>query len=544
MKHHRLDKTTMEKTSIGFYVGHQLTKDGSTLLGGFGHEPSSHWVSIVPAQDHPKGSTMTVGATEDAVISGELMDIPQVEHTFKYISSTYSEFEGFPPPLTNGGLNEHGVAGRDIWSDSREELVDMTPEPQHGPNYSDLARIAMERATSAREAVDIIGDLINKYGYTTYGGNSHLFADKNEGWVMIEYAGGQGLWAAERLGPDEVRVSYPGYIHNFPVHFQDSDNYKGSDNIVSFAQKQGWWDPEHDNPNYLNLQNVYGIPFPGEGVSEKENPFITWRVPPEREKELRSMVPVSLEDMLALVRDPRWSNDHAGYGQVAHIRHHVPDALQTLWVAVTQAVTTPYVPVPIATDALAVPPEFTQHRYMTHESASEYLSSDYAPQEATKYATRTFKRLLYFTSEHPGLFLHYVTGIIESFEKDMLEERQQLEKQFLELHQFNRMAEAKQLISKNVNQNFYKSLRLGIQLTNTVETETLKRFGIRIPKNTADPGETTPPWSQSMVQMTDEEMVTCYDAKLGPYPRQYGIYSRGIPYSKEYITTILFNKGL
>ena len=32
----------------------------------------------------------------------------------------YSAFAGFPAPLTNGGLNEHHVAARDIWSPSRE----------------------------------------------------------------------------------------------------------------------------------------------------------------------------------------------------------------------------------------------------------------------------------------------------------------------------------------------------------------------------------------------------------------------------------------
>ncbi|WP_066188843.1 C69 family dipeptidase [Gracilibacillus timonensis] len=526
--------------SIGFYVGNALTADGSTLLGGFGHEPSSHWVDIVPAQNHPQGSTITVGATEDAVIPGELMEIPQVPHTFKYISSTYSEFEGFPPPLTNGGLNEYGVGARDIWSDSRQELVGMTPEPQRGPNYSDLARIAMERATTAREAVEIIGDLINQYGYTTYGGNSHLFADKNEGWVMIEYAGGQGLWAAERLGPDEVRVSYPGYIHQFPADFKNNNNYLGSDNIVSFAREQGWWDPNRDNPDFLNLQDVYGTPFPGEGVSVEENPFLTWRVPPEREEELKAMAPVSLEDMLALVRDPRWSNDHSGYGQVAHIRPHAHRQLQTLWVAVTQAVTTPYVPIPIAASALSVPPEFVQHRYMTHDSASEYLSSDYAPQEATKYATRVFKQLLYFTSEHPELFLHYITGIIESLEEIALKERQPLEEYFLALLGSNCTLKAQQLIDANVQGWFCQSLQLGQQLTETVESETISRFGIRIPNNTASPGETTPPWSQSMVQATDEEIITCYDPSLGPYPRRFGMYNCGIPYTTKCTYGILF----
>ncbi|MGF7088775.1 dipeptidase [Kroppenstedtia sanguinis] len=512
--------------SIGFYVGKDLTADGSTLLGGFGHEPSSHWIDIIPAQDHPEGSTTQVGVTEEAEIPGERMEIPQVKHTYKFISSSYSEFEGFPPPLTNGGLNEHGVAGRDIWSDSRQELVDMTPTPQRGPNYSDLARIAMQRARTAREAVEIIGDLINQYGESTYGGNSHLFADQNEGWVMIEYAGGQGLWAAERLGPDEVRVSYPGYIHNFPIDFKHNENFMGSDNIVEFAREKGWWDPQRDHPDYLNLQKVYGTPFPGEGVSQEEDPFTAMRVPPEREQELATLIPVRLKDMLALVRDPRWSNDHSGYGQEAHIRPHVHRQLQTLWIAVTAAVTTPYVPVPIATDPLAVPPEFVQHRYMTKYSDSEYLSADYAPQEATRYATREFKRLLYFTSEHPEYFLHPVTGKIEKLEQKMLEEHRELEARVLQLLACHRQEDAQQLINGQVQKWFLKSLRLGMKLTEEVESEIRKRFGIRMPKDTAPPGETTPPWSQSMVQESNEDMVTCYDPRLDEYPRRFGIYSK------------------
>ena len=95
----------------------------------------------------------------------------------------------------------------------------MTPNPQIGPHYSDLSRIAMQRARSAREAVEIVGALIDQYGYATYGGNSHIFADASEGWVLIEFAGGKGLWIAERLGPDEVRMSYPGYIREIPLDF-------------------------------------------------------------------------------------------------------------------------------------------------------------------------------------------------------------------------------------------------------------------------------------------------------------------------------------
>src|SRR5688572_4606010 len=184
--------------SYGIYVGNKLTADGSVFLAGYGDEPSSHWLEIVPARDWPAGATIKVGATAAANYPGELIEIPQVRRTAKYLTMNYSAFAGFPAPLTNGGLNEHHVAARDIWSPSRKELREMTPRPQRGLNYSDLSRIVMERARSAREAVEIVGSLINQYGYATYGGNSHLFADADEGWVLIEFAGGKGLWVAQR----------------------------------------------------------------------------------------------------------------------------------------------------------------------------------------------------------------------------------------------------------------------------------------------------------------------------------------------------------
>ena len=143
--------------SYAIFVGNHLTVDGSTMLGGTGDEPSSHWLEIVPRAVHPAGATIRVGVTKDANFPGELIDIPQAPVTARYITMNYSEYDGFPAPLTNGGLNEYGVAARDVWSPSRQELQKMTSNPQHGVNYSDLSRIVMERAHSAREAVEIVG---------------------------------------------------------------------------------------------------------------------------------------------------------------------------------------------------------------------------------------------------------------------------------------------------------------------------------------------------------------------------------------------------
>ncbi|WP_129670090.1 C69 family dipeptidase [Phytoactinopolyspora endophytica] len=507
--------------SIAFYVGHELTRDGSTLLGGFGHEPSSHWLEIVPRQRHAVGTTVPVGGTETARMPGELIEIPQAEETFKYITSNYANDSGFPAPLTNGGLNEHGVAARDSWSPSRPELVGMTPKPQTGPNYSDLARLAMERATTAREAVEIVGRLIDEHGYTTYGGNSHLFADKNEGWVFINYAGGQGLWAAERLGSDEVRVSYPGYIQDFPVDFTVEPDYLGADHLVDFAIEQGWWDPMAGKP--FNLQDVYGRSFPGAGGDWDMSDFVAWMLPGEREQELRALSPVSLDDMLALVRDPRWSNDLAGYGQVAHLRPDVHPELQTLWLAVTSAVTTPYVPIPIGTED--VPAEFKQHRYMTKGAHSHPLHPDYAALEATRYATRTFKRLMYHTSENPQVFYRRVTSELEDFERALLDERAEVERRAAELFQAGGSDRARVFLTNHVAERLLESLELGERLVDEVEKETRRRFGIRMPKGTSVEGGTIPPTSQDNMSRGVDSHPLCVVVDLDDFPRRHGAYS-------------------
>jgi len=100
--------------SYAYYVGRDLTANGAVLIGGTGEEPSSHWLEIVPRQQHAPDATITVGATRAARMPARLSEIPQVAETLRHITMNYSSFAGFPAPITNGGLNEHQVAVRDV----------------------------------------------------------------------------------------------------------------------------------------------------------------------------------------------------------------------------------------------------------------------------------------------------------------------------------------------------------------------------------------------------------------------------------------------
>jgi hypothetical protein len=395
----------------------------------------------------------------------------------------------------------------------------MTPRPQEGLNYSDLSRIAMERARTAREAVEIVGGLIQEHGYATYGGNSHLFADSIEGWVLIDYAGGQGLWAAERLGPDEVRVLYPGYIGDFPVDFQERPDYMGSENLVSFAVEQGWWNPESGDA--FNLHEVYGRTFPSD--PSQDDPHNLFRYPPLLEEEIEAMAPVSVQDMMALVRDPRWSNDGSGYGQVAHLREGIPSDLAVLWMSITGAIASPFVPIHLGVQN--IPAEYKQHRYMTKASDWAFLDEEYAPLEGTRSAFRIHKRLLYHTCEHPEDFLPPVTADLEAFEAQLLQEQAALEGEAAALLRGGSAESARSLLTEYAEERLLQALELGEALATRVEARTREAYGIRMPATQVPSGASWRPESETMTRRPGNTYHRCFVSGLADYPRRHGSYA-------------------
>lgn len=344
--------------SYAVYVGKNHSRDGHAWLAGYGDEPSSHWLEIMPPVDHPNGAMIEVGVGPEADMPGRRISVPQVAQTLRHMRVSYSYYLGVPAPITNGGVNEAGVAVRDVWSTSRQELRDMTPKVQTGFNYSDLARAVLERATSARGAVALCAALIAEYGEATYGGNSHLFADADEAWVMIQFAGGQGLWVAERLGPDSIRASRPGYVLEVPVDDTDHPDFMWSPNFVSFARLQGWYERGPFDANAIY----------GDGKGRWDG--VQWI---EAEMHARAGRPekVGLEDMIWAMRTEKLTGDTAGYGQVVPLVRSIDPALIMMWHAACGALAAPFSPVFLGQDR--VPPEYGPHRYLSAGESHRFL---------------------------------------------------------------------------------------------------------------------------------------------------------------------------
>jgi dipeptidase len=462
-------------SSVAVYVGKNLTRDGGVILAGFGDEPSSHWLTIVPRRQHHAGETISVGGTPEANLPGELIQIPRVPETFRYMAMEYSFYRGLPAPLINGGLNEYGVAVRDVALASRAELVAMTPKVQHGLNYSDIARIVLERARTAREAVDIAVGLIEKYGDFTYGGNSHVFADANEGWVLLEFAGGKGLWVAHRLGPDDVWLNWRGYnkvgyVQTLPADLAKSPDYRASKNFVSFAVEQGWYKAD-GKP--FNVVDVYC-------AEPRESSAVEVRTV---ESAVRAAAP-KVDEQVLMRQLHAMGRDSSGYGQVANLHANVNPALRTLWVAPGPPVTAAFVPWRLGADAVA--PEYRRHRYLTAgEADRQNIDPVQQGLESTNYADRAVKRLLYLVNEHRDLFLPEVSAALDAFDTRQLAAQGGIERTAQVLLAAHEDALAHRYLTEEANRSAAEGMHLIEALANGLEGRTKVLYGIRTPETPA-----------------------------------------------------------
>jgi len=170
--------------------------------------------------------------------------IPQVAHTYAYFDGSY------------GIMNEHQLMFGEATNAAK-----LTTEPKPGKLifYSaELSRVALERTKTAREAIKLIGELIETYGY--YGtGETLPVADKNEGWV-IEMApspeGKGGLWVAKRIPDGDIFVS----ANEFRIREIDRNNpdILYSKNLHTIAKKHGWWDPKKGKLDWLRTVSLGG----------------------------------------------------------------------------------------------------------------------------------------------------------------------------------------------------------------------------------------------------------------------------------------------
>jgi dipeptidase len=232
----------MKKTFLQFVL---LVSISLLFLGAQTHACTNFLISKGASKD---GSTMITFAADSHVLYGELYFTPAADHlpgemldiyewdTGKYlgqikqVSHTYSVV---------GNMNELQVSiGETTWggrSELRDSLAIM--------DYGSLMYVTLQRAKTAREAIKIMGDLIEEYGYYS-SGESFSVSDPNEVWILEMIGKGPGkkgaVWVARRV-PDGYICAHANQarIQQFPL--KDPENCLYEKDVINLAREKGWF---------------------------------------------------------------------------------------------------------------------------------------------------------------------------------------------------------------------------------------------------------------------------------------------------------------
>jgi dipeptidase len=256
-----------------FIVGKDATVDGSVLVshsndGEFDTDPR---LVKVPAADHLPGSRRNVHFSpesfpryvgydrqipeyyprpEQEEIFEPIGSIPQVPHTFAYLEDTY------------GAVNEKQVGiGESTCSGVFGSIPLGAPNGTALLSVDQLTQIAMERASTAREAVQLMGDLAVEYGFYGAGefegtAESLGVTDPTDSWIfhiLPDPTGKTAIWAAQRVPEDSFAVLANMFVIR-EVDPEDDKNFLMSDSVHSVAMNYGWWKEED---GLLDFTKVY-----------------------------------------------------------------------------------------------------------------------------------------------------------------------------------------------------------------------------------------------------------------------------------------------
>ena len=251
-------KTPLSCTSI--MVGKKASTDGSVITSHTCDSWYRTWMKMVPAKDHKAGTKtaiyegrMHTQSAEDSTKMYKKGEIPQVSHTFRFLDTAY--------PCLNEkqlGIGETTITGRKELRNKQGMFM-----------IEELERIALERCSTARDAIRLMGELIKQYGYGD-SGECLTIADKNEVWIFEVFGEGPkkigGVWAAIRIPDDHIAVS-ANICRINKIDTNDKENYMYSDNLFDVAKRMKLWDGKEEfsfwrvfsGGNYFNEKKNYSV---------------------------------------------------------------------------------------------------------------------------------------------------------------------------------------------------------------------------------------------------------------------------------------------
>jgi dipeptidase len=208
------------------------------------------------------GSTMVTYSADSYALYGELYHYPAAGYAPGALLDIYEwdtgKFLGQIPQVAEtynviGNMNEYQLCIGETTFGGRHELADTTAIM----DYGSLIYITLQRAKTAREAIQVMTGLVKDYGYYS-GGESFSIVDKNEVWILEMTGKGAGnkgaVWVAVRI-PDDCIAAHANQsrIHQFPLN--DRENCLYSPDVISFAREKGYYEGTDENFSFANAYN-------------------------------------------------------------------------------------------------------------------------------------------------------------------------------------------------------------------------------------------------------------------------------------------------
>lgn len=220
----------------------------SLLLFGFVHAMACTNL-IVGKKASADGSVMCSYSADDYGMFQYLCHYPAGKHTAGDMRRIYdwdtNEYHGQIPEAPEtynviGNINEYQVTIAETTFGGRPEMVDSTGLI----DYGSLMYLGLQRSKTAREAIKVMTELVEKYGYNSEG-ETFTICDPDEAWIMEMMGCGPGskgvVWVAVRI-PDDAICAHANQSRIRKFDRKDKENVMCSKNVVDFARKQGWYD--------------------------------------------------------------------------------------------------------------------------------------------------------------------------------------------------------------------------------------------------------------------------------------------------------------
>ncbi len=221
-------------------VGKEASTDGSIMTSHTCDSDFRTWMKMEPRIKYDKGATEAVYKgllhtdlpwdRRTVTKAGEI-PAPQQE-TYKYLNTAY--------PC----MNEKQLAMGETTFEGRPELVN----PEGLFQIEELQRIALQRCSTARQAIRLMGELAQEYGYGDWG-ECLTIIDKNEVWHFEIAGSGEGkpsaLWVAQRVPDDHISVS-ANISRIGKIEWNNPDYFIYSNDLRERAKKLGYWDGKEE----------------------------------------------------------------------------------------------------------------------------------------------------------------------------------------------------------------------------------------------------------------------------------------------------------